>query len=77
MSEPVLEKPLHELELSESFREMAYCHDFKTIGDILNWPVPVLLMHEGFTYHHYQELRKLLISMDIVHLLKTDNSQFV
>jgi len=70
-----LQKPLQELDLSESFKEMAYRHHFRTMQDILNWPVNVLLMHEGFTYHHYQELRSFLISMDAVHLLKADSSK--
>ena len=67
----LLQKPLQELDLSESFKEMAYCHHFKTLSDILNWPVGVLLMHEGFTYHHYQELRNILSPINGTHLLKT------
>jgi len=72
-----LQKPLQELNLSESFKEMAQGHHFRTIEDILNWPVNVLLMHEGFTYHHYQELRNFLLSMDAVHLLKTGSSKLI
>jgi hypothetical protein len=76
MSEIFLEQPLQELDLSESFKEMAYNNGFKTIRQILHMPAGVLLMHEGFTYHHYEELRNLLIQHDVIHLLKTEPSQF-
>ena len=76
MSESILEQPLHQLDLTESFKEMAFNNNFKTVNDILHVPVGVLLMHEGFTYHHYEELRNLLIQHDVIHLLKTEPSQF-
>lgn len=53
---PKLTASIQTLPFSESFKAMAKAQDFRTLGDILNWPVSVLLMHEGFTYHHYQEL---------------------
>ncbi len=74
MEDNILQRPLQQLNLSESFKEMAYNHSFKTLEDILNWPVNVLLKHDGFTYHHYQELRNLLKEMDSLHLLKTKAS---
>ena len=74
MSNSILDRPLHEFDLTESFKEMAYNNDFKTLNDILNIPVSVLLMHDGFTYHHYEELRQLLKQYDIAHLLKTGPS---
>ena len=77
MDDCTIKRPLQQLSLSESFKEMARRHHFRTLHDILNWPASVLLMHEGFTYHHYQELRNFLISMDAVHLLKTDSSKLV
>jgi len=77
LSHPILQKTLEEIYLSESFKEMVNRHNFKTVGDILNWPVSVLLMHDGFTYHHYQELRNLLSAINAIHLLKTTPSQLV
>lgn len=74
MEDNILQKPVQQLDLSESFKEMAYNHSFKTLKDILNWPVNVLLKHNGFTYHHYQELRNLLKERDSLHLLKTKAS---
>ena len=74
MEDQILQTPLKELHLSESFKEMAISHHFSTLQDILNWPVAVLLMHEGFTYHHYQELREMLIRINSVHLLKGTTS---
>ena len=74
MSNSILEHPLHELDLTESFKEMAYNNSFRTLNDILNIPVSILLMHEGFTYHHYEELRKMLKQYDMIHLLKTKPS---
>ncbi len=74
MEDSILQRPLQQLNLSESFKEMAYNHSFKTLEDILNWPVNVLLKHNGFTYHHYQELRNLLKERDSLHLLKTKAS---
>ena len=73
MDQSVLQKPISELAFSDSFKEMAYRQDFRTLQDILNWPVNVLLMHDGFTQHHYQELRNFLILLDGLHLLKTTN----
>lgn len=74
MEDNILQKLVQQLELSESFKEMAYNHNFKTLEDLLNWPVNVLLQHDGFTYHHYQELRNLLKERNILHLLKTKAS---
>ena len=74
MEDNILQKPVQQLELSESFKEMAYNHNFKTLEDLLNWPVNVLLQHDGFTYHHYQELRNLLKERNSLHLLKTKAS---
>ncbi len=74
MDDSLLQKPIQQLDLSESFKEMAYRHNFKTLSDILNWPVNVLLKHDGFTYHHYQELRNFLKPIDGLHLLKTTTS---
>jgi hypothetical protein len=74
MSNSILRQPLHQFDLSESFKEMAYNNDFKTLNDILNIPLSVLLMHNGFTYHHNEELRQVLKQYDIIHLLKTEPS---
>ncbi len=71
MQENILQKPLHQIELSDSFKEMASNHNFRTLEDVLNWPVNVLLQHDGFTCHHYQELRNLLKQNNNLHLLKT------
>ncbi len=74
MEDNILQKPVQQLDLSESFKEMAYNHSFKTLGDVLNWPLNILLQHDGFTYHHYQELRNLLKRSNNLHLLKTNGS---
>ena len=74
MEDNLLQQPLQQLGLSESFKEMAYLQGFKTLEDVLNWPVKVLLQHDGFTYHHYQELRNFLKDRNSVHLLKTKTS---
>jgi hypothetical protein len=76
MTYSILEQPLQQLDFSDSFKEMAYCHNFHTVKEILNFPVTILLMHEGFTYHHYQELRNILKQNNAVNLLKTKPSQF-
>ncbi len=74
MQDNILQMPLQELSLSQSFKQMAYNHSFITLEDVLNWPVNVLLEHDGFTYHHYQELRNLLKERNSLHLLKTKAS---
>ena len=74
MDDNLLQKPVQQLELSESFKEMARNHDIKTLEELLNWPVNVLLQHDGFTYHHYHELRNLLKERNCLHLLKTKAS---
>lgn len=71
----IVEKPISEAGLSKSFSEMCDRHDFRTLVDILNWPVSVLLLHEGFTYHHLEELRILLKENGILHFLKNEPSQ--
>ena len=73
LEDNIIQKPLQELSLSDSFKKMAYRNDFNTLQDIVNWPVNVLLQHEGFTYHHYQELRSLLKENNKMDLLKTTN----
>jgi hypothetical protein len=70
----LLQKPIQQLDLSDSFKEMACNHAFKTLEDILSWPLGVLLQHEGFTYHHYHELYKFLKERNSLHLLKTEAS---
>lgn len=74
MDQTILQKPIPELPLSNSFKEMAHRHDFRTLQDILVWPASVLLMHEDFTQHQFQELRNFLIQNNSLHLLKTTNS---
>jgi hypothetical protein len=57
-SDNILSFPIDSLPLSNEFKTMAQQQHFRTLEDILNWPVAVLLMHEGFTYHIYEELLK-------------------
>jgi hypothetical protein len=57
-SDNILSFPIDSLPLSNEFKTMAQQQHFRTLEDILNWPVAVLLMHEGFTYHIYKELLK-------------------
>lgn len=66
----IISQPIDTINLSENFKAMASAQDFHTHKSILNWPPIVLRMHEGFTYHHYQELRNFLIQNDLIHLLK-------
>jgi hypothetical protein len=72
MQAPILlQQPISELGLSETFNRIANRHGFRNLQDILNWPVSVLLLHEGFTYHIYQELMEFLKKNELFHLLKT------
>ena len=66
---PLLQQPLNELELSEGFKEMAIQHDFRNLQDIVNWPADVLLLHNDFTYHIYQELRDFLQKNGLINFL--------
>ncbi len=72
---PLLQQPINELNLSEGFKKMAIQHDFRNLKDIVNWPVDMLLMHNDFTYHIYQELREFLKENSLLFLLKTGKSQ--
>ena len=72
---PLLQQPINELELSEGFKEMAIQHDFRNLQDIVNWPADVLLLHNDFTYHIYQELRDFLQKNGLLYHLKTGKSQ--
>ena len=71
----LLQQPINELELSEGFKKMAIQHDFRNLQDIINWPANVLLMHQDFTYHIYQELREFLQENGLLHSLLTGQSQ--
>jgi hypothetical protein len=68
----LLHQPISELGLSETFNRIAIRHGFRNLQDILNWPVSVLLEHDGFTYHIYQELQEFLKKNELQDLLKTD-----
>ena len=72
---PLLQQPINELELSERFKEMAIQHDFRNLQDIIIWPTDVLLLHNDFTYHIYQELRFFLQKNELLFHLKTGKSQ--
>ena len=72
---PLLQQSLNELELSEGFKEMAIQHDFRNLQDIVNWPADVLLLHNDFTYHIYQELRDFLQKNGLLYHFKTGKSQ--
>ena len=72
---PLLHLPINELELSEEFKEMAIQHDFRNLQDMINWPADVLLLHNDFTYHIYQELRGYLQKNELLHQLKIGKSQ--
>lgn len=72
---PLFQRPINELELSEGFKEMAIQHDFRNLQDIVNWPADVLLLHNAFTYHIYQELRDFLQKNGLLYHLKTGKSQ--
>lgn len=56
----LIQEPIHNLDLSETFKEMAARQHFRTFQDILNWPVSILLMHEGFTFHIYEEFARFI-----------------
>ena len=71
----LLQLPINELNLSEEFKKMALQHDFRNLQDITNWPADVLLMHNDFTYHIYQELRDFLQKNELLYRLKTGKSQ--
>lgn len=71
----LLQLPINELTFSEGFKSMALQHDFRNLQDIINWPADVLLMHNDFTYHIYQELREFLQTNGLLYQLKTGKSQ--
>jgi hypothetical protein len=70
-----LQQPINELELSEGFKEMAMQHDFRNLQDIINWPADVLLLHNNFTYHIYEELKDVLQKNGLLYHLKTGKLQ--
>lgn len=65
----LLQLPVSDLKLSDGFKQMAACQHFRTLQDILNWPASVLILHNNFSYHHYQELRDFLKENGILNLL--------
>lgn len=71
----LLQVPINELNLSDGFKKMAFQNDFRNLQDIINWPAEVLLMHQDFTYHIYQELKEFLQKNGLIHQLKSDKSQ--
>lgn len=63
--EPILNLPIAELDMSESFKKLALQYRYQTLGDILSLPkVYDLLKHEGFN-------KKML--MEFTHFLTKNN----
>ena len=65
-----LAQPIIDLPFSNHFKTGAEQLYFKTIGDILQNDVAVLLKMPGFTYHMLQELVQLTEKKKLTHLLK-------
>jgi hypothetical protein len=59
--EPILNQPIPELELSETFKKLAKKYRYKTLGDLLQAPGPAdLLKHKGFRYRELMEFTRTL-----------------
>ena len=56
----IINEPIDKLDLSATFKQMSVRQHFRTLQDMLNWPISILLVHEGFTYHIYQEFTRFL-----------------
>ena len=56
----IINEPIDKLDLSATFKQMAVRQHFRTLQDMLNWPISILLVHEDFTYHIYQEFTRFL-----------------
>lgn len=67
----ILMLPINELEFSPAFKEMAVINHFKTLKEIIICPVNVLLLHNGFTYHIYKELREYMKQRNLLDQLNS------
>jgi hypothetical protein len=66
----IIQQPINKLPMSQSFQAIAGQLHFRTLADIVNWPVSLLLQHPGFTYHHYHEFGKYLQQHNLHSYLK-------
>ena len=73
--EPILNQPISELKMSDTFKKLTLQYQLKTIGDILNMPTPNdLLQHEGFDYRLLMEFTAFLTKNGLGHYLMPINS---
>ena len=66
----ILNQSIKNLPFSEDFKFVSQKIGFKTIGEIIDKPVSVLLKIDDFTYHLLQELIQFLEEKGLANLIK-------
>ena len=63
-------EPIKDLSLSQEFKLLADSLHYKTLDEMLQVKISILLKKPGFTYHILQELVQFLERKDLANLLK-------
>lgn len=66
----ILQRPIGEFEALEEFKKMCIQNNFKTLADIVKYPVTELMKKPGFGMRVFRELLRILIENKIDNVLK-------
>jgi len=66
----LLQRPLHQLPLSDEVKQMAALNGFETLDAVLSFPLTTLLHRPGFTPRVQQTLTQWLLQHGLMHLLR-------
>ncbi len=68
--DPILRKPIQNLQVSPEFRAMARANGYRTLYDILQWPVYMIPGKKRSGYRIVRELLDILEEHDLLYMLK-------
>jgi hypothetical protein len=67
---PILLRPVEQFETIEEFKEMCVLNNFKTLSDIVKYPVSQLLKKPGFGMRVLKDLIRILMENKLENVLK-------
>lgn len=72
ITHPILHKDIHGLDVSKEFKAMAKANGYKTLEDVLNYPLHELPFKKISGYRVLKELVDLLTNEGLDYLIKDD-----
>lgn len=69
-NQALLQQPIHQLLISEDFKQMAAVNGFETMDAVLSFPLTSLMHCPGFTPRVLQALTQWLQEHGLMHLLR-------